>query len=362
MSSEGHPEGSEENILEDLLQPGDMFEEEEVVKPPPQHPPSGSRSSLPSSKALINPEDHSDISESSSSSDHSSSSSSSSPQRGCSPPPKHVSPPPPKKRPGKSYDYATKLNYLFRDARFFVVKSNNLENIALSKTKGVWSTPPANETRFNTAFAESRNVLLLYSVKESGRFTGFARLSAQSRRDGAPVAWVLPPGLSARALGGVFKIDWICRKELSFTRVSHLFNPWNEGKPVKIGRDGQEIEPRVAEELCRLFPPDDSVDMTPILRKSKAAAREHRMRPKEPVVSPRRRRVEENFDTRTNIESHYSSRYKDQHIPRRRAELEPYHRRRHADDHHNRRRAYDRSVDDFLRRTSKETRSYYPRR
>ena len=37
-------------------------------------------------------------------------------------------------------------------------------------------------------------------------------------------------------------------------KVQHLYNPGNEGKPVKIGRDGQEIEPKVAEELCRLFP------------------------------------------------------------------------------------------------------------
>ena len=35
----------------------------------------------------------------------------------------------------------------------------------------------------------------------------------------------------------------------------------------------QEIEPRVAEELCRLFPIDEGIDMTPILRKSKEAAR-----------------------------------------------------------------------------------------
>lgn len=35
----------------------------------------------------------------------------------------------------------------------------------------------------------------------------------------------------------------------------------------------QEIEPRVAEELCRLFPMDEGIDMTPILRKSKEAAR-----------------------------------------------------------------------------------------
>jgi len=178
-----------------------------------------------------------------------------------------------KKKKGKSYDYATKLNYLFRDARFFLVKSNNADNVALAKAKGVWSTPPQNESKFNQAYAESRNVLLIYSVKESGKFCGLARLSTESRRDGTKVAWVLPPGLSAKALGGVFKIDWICRTDLSFQKVQHLYNPWNEGKPVKIGRDGQEIEPRVAEELCRLFAEDNSVDMTPILRRSKEAAR-----------------------------------------------------------------------------------------
>jgi hypothetical protein len=173
----------------------------------------------------------------------------------------------------KSYDYMTKLNYLFRDARFFVIKSNNAENVTLSKAKGVWSTPPQNEAKLNQAFRESRNVLLIFSVKESGKFAGVARLDCESRRDVPPISWVLPPGLSAKALGGVFKVDWVCRKELPFNKTQHLYNPWNEGKPVKIGRDGQEIEPRVAEELCRLFPMDEGIDMTPILRKSKEAAR-----------------------------------------------------------------------------------------
>lgn len=186
--------------------------------------------------------------------------------------------PSPEKRPksrekGKTYDYATKLNYLFRDARFFVIKSNNAENVTLSKAKGVWSTLPQNESKLNQAFKESRNVLLIFSVKESGRFAGFARLHGESRHDVAPISWVLPPGLSAKALGGVFKVDWVCRKELPFSATMHLYNPWNEGKPVKIGRDGQEIEPRVAEELCRLFPEDEGIEMTPILRKSKEAAK-----------------------------------------------------------------------------------------
>ena len=29
------------------------------------------------------------------------------------------------------------------------------------------------------------------------------------------------------------------RKELPFMKTTHLHNPWNENKPVKIGRDGQ---------------------------------------------------------------------------------------------------------------------------
>ena len=133
-----------------------------------------------------------------------------------------------KKKKGKSYDYATKLNYLFRDARFFVVKSNNMENIGIAKSRGVWSTPTQNEARLNKAFDEVRNVLLIYSGKESGKFSGFARLSTPSARTTTPIPWVLPPGLSARALGGVFKIDWICKKVHRFgkqqSRLAKLFN------------------------------------------------------------------------------------------------------------------------------------------
>lgn len=173
----------------------------------------------------------------------------------------------------KSYDYMTKINYLFRETRFFVIKSNNVDNVGLSKSKGVWSTLPQNEANLNQAFKESRNVMLIFSVKESGKFAGFARMVGESRRDVAPVSWVLPRGLSAKALGGVIEIDWVCKKELSFTCTGHLFNPWNEGKPVKIGRDGQEIEPKVASELCKLFPEDDGIDLMPILKKSKEASR-----------------------------------------------------------------------------------------
>lgn len=45
-----------------------------------------------------------------------------------------------------------KLKYVFRNARYFLVKSNNYENVALAKAKGVWSTPPQNEAKLNMAY------------------------------------------------------------------------------------------------------------------------------------------------------------------------------------------------------------------
>ncbi|ALC38663.1 YT521-B, partial [Drosophila busckii] len=173
----------------------------------------------------------------------------------------------------KSYDYMTKINYLFRDTRFFLIKSNNSDNVQLSKRENVWATLPQNDANLSQAFKEARNVLLIFSVNESGKFAGFARMAAASRRDIPQVAWVLPPSISSKALGGVIELDWICRKELSFNATLHLHNSWNEGKPVKIGRDGQEIEPKIGAELCRLFPEDEQIELTPILRKSKETAR-----------------------------------------------------------------------------------------
>lgn len=203
------------------------------------------------------------------------------------------------------------MKVFFEDARYFLIKSANSENVILSKAKvsrkeifptrnvwiftisenvhflqGVWSTTPRNEQTLNKAFRETRNVILIFSVEKSQAFqgktkgncgsiyaypplqttvwslrytlrplqttflpygslfmisfsvSGFCRLASESLRDASPVNWVLPPGMNARNLGGVFKLHWINRNEVPFVNTSQLFNPWNEYKPVKIGRDG----------------------------------------------------------------------------------------------------------------------------
>ncbi|CAK6982136.1 YTH domain-containing protein 1 isoform X2 [Scomber scombrus] len=172
----------------------------------------------------------------------------------------------------------SKLRYILRDARFFLIKSNNHENVSLAKAKGVWSTLPVNEKKLNAAFRSARSVMLVFSVRESGKFQGFARLASESHHGGSPIHWVLPAGMNAKMLGGVFKIDWLCRRELPFTKTAHLSNPWNEHKPVKIGRDGQEIQPDIGAQLCALFPLDESVDVHQVARR----IRHKRRTPSEP--------------------------------------------------------------------------------
>lgn len=157
------------------------------------------------------------------------------------------------------------LKYLFRESRFFLIKSNNHDNVTIAKNKCVWSTPPSNEYKLNKVFQECRNVILIFSVRESGAFQGFARLRSESKHGLSPINWVLPVGLSAKALGGVFEIDWLCKRELSFMRTSDIHNPFNENKPVKIGRDGQEVEPNAGKMLGLEFPHDDGVDLESLI-------------------------------------------------------------------------------------------------
>ncbi|XP_019967329.2 YTH domain-containing protein 1 isoform X1 [Paralichthys olivaceus] len=190
----------------------------------------------------------------------------------------------------------SKLRYILREARFFLIKSNNHENVSLAKAKGVWSTLPVNEKKLNAAFRSARSVVLVFSVRESGKFQGFARLASESHHGGSPIHWVLPAGMNAKMLGGVFKIDWLCRRELPFTKTSHLSNPWNEHKPVKIGRDGQEIQPDIGAQLCALFPLDESVDVHQVARRVRHKRRtpsEPRPRGRPPQREPGRRRPEE---------------------------------------------------------------------
>lgn len=96
--------------------------------------------------------------------------------------------------------------------------------------------------------------------------SGFARISEAARYDLSPVNWIF---LGSHNLSGVFKVDWISTKELDFSDTLHLYNAFNEGKTVKIARDGQEVDPKTGSQLCSMFLEDKSVNFQYIIQKSK---------------------------------------------------------------------------------------------
>ncbi|KAI1904626.1 hypothetical protein AGOR_G00007630 [Albula goreensis] len=130
--------------------------------------------------------------------------------------------------------------------RYFIMKSSNLRNIEISQQKGIWSTTPSSELKLNRAFMESSSVFLIFSVKGSGHFQGYARMSSDIGSEQCQ-DW------GFTGLGGVFKVEWIRKESLPFQFTHQLLNPWNDNKKVQISRDGQELEPQAGSQLLQLW-------------------------------------------------------------------------------------------------------------
>ena len=107
-------------------------------------------------------------------------------------------------------DILNDYDQLFINTRYFLIKSNNFENVEIAKSKNAWSTPIGNESRLNRAYRESNNVILIFSVCESGKFQGFARLASQSDPR-LRIDWVLPPRMSPDMLSSPFRLDWVTK-------------------------------------------------------------------------------------------------------------------------------------------------------
>jgi hypothetical protein len=62
-------------------------------------------------------------------------------------------------------------------------------------------------------------------------------------------------------LGEKFKVKWQKVCDLQFFKTNDLRNEYNENKPVKVGRDGQEIAPETGRAVVELMEscPDVSV-------------------------------------------------------------------------------------------------------
>ncbi|KAJ3394123.1 3'-5' RNA helicase ythdc2 [Entophlyctis sp. JEL0112] len=136
-------------------------------------------------------------------------------------------------------------------------------NFAFSHS--VWSTLARNESRLNEAFfVHAAHVFLIFGVNGDGGFCGFARMLQGIGEYSQALAlgvdtnmWsrdsIEPQPVNMTMWDSPFRIEWVSNTFVPFKVFDHLRNPWNAGKPIRMSRDGTEVEPHVGLQLLQII-------------------------------------------------------------------------------------------------------------
>ncbi|TIB31036.1 hypothetical protein E3P84_03106 [Wallemia ichthyophaga] len=62
-----------------------------------------------------------------------------------------------------------------------------------------------------------------------------------------------PYARKTRTFGHPFSIEWLSTRPVPFSKLKGINNPWNMNRPVKVSRDGTEVETKVGERLVEEF-------------------------------------------------------------------------------------------------------------
>ncbi|VWU48204.1 YTH domain-containing protein, putative [Hepatocystis sp. ex Piliocolobus tephrosceles] len=135
--------------------------------------------------------------------------------------------------------------------KFYLIKSSSDKNISISLNYNIWATTPKNENKFVTAFMENDFVVLIFSVNGSSKFCGYAIMQSKPGESKNNNVYFYYEDKIFR--GRNFDIQWIRVVDVYFQEIVHIKNSLNENKPIKVGRDGQEIEQMAGIKLCDLF-------------------------------------------------------------------------------------------------------------
>ena len=137
-------------------------------------------------------------------------------------------------------------------------------------SQNTWITQIQNVQTLTSAFAKCKNVILFFSINRSKAFQGWVRhfpssfphrpqfttsnLLLQARMVSAPSPDTPRPDwvrVIHWEVSDPFRIQWLCKTAVEFHRIGHLKNSYNDGLPVLVGKDGQEIEEGCGTELLR---------------------------------------------------------------------------------------------------------------
>lgn len=125
------------------------------------------------------------------------------------------------------------------DARFFIIKSYNEDDVHKSIKYNAWTSTETGNKRLNKAFKESPSscqIYLFFSVNSSGHFCGIARMLSEVDYNTTASYWQEDNKYKAE-----FKLKWIFVKDTPNNLFRNITNPYNDNRPVTFSRDTQEI-------------------------------------------------------------------------------------------------------------------------
>lgn len=113
------------------------------------------------------------------------------------------------------------IESMLTNAKFYIIKSANEENIKLSREHKEWATTRNNENKLHKAYLSVPNVFLIFSANRSSRYQGFARMDSKVTQEVGQY-WRKNENIN---LGGQFKVEWITYNNIDMGRLANVSNP-----------------------------------------------------------------------------------------------------------------------------------------
>jgi hypothetical protein len=106
----------------------------------------------------------------------------------------------------KEFNSTHPLWDLLTTSRFFMIRSNCRENLAISIQHSEWATTFSNQKKLQKAYTVVPNVILIFSANKTNYFQGFGRMCTQVS-DKISQHWMSNDSFNSK-LGGCFGVDW----------------------------------------------------------------------------------------------------------------------------------------------------------
>ncbi|XP_066149706.1 YTH domain-containing protein 1-like isoform X2 [Euwallacea fornicatus] len=124
------------------------------------------------------------------------------------------------------------------DPIFVLIKAREKKNIDIAQKTYKWVFSPQTEKKV-IGFQGGKKIYLVFFVKEIQMFMGIAQYKSMN--------------FGKKYFKPTATISWIFNSTLNKNNTRHLLNPYNSGKPIYEGCDGQIIKTDIGEELLRIY-------------------------------------------------------------------------------------------------------------